>query len=377
MGDDTDSGSAFDRLTRERARIDEERAKREEPPVVVDETEPVYEADVGDDAEAVDETETASLEQTVDNGSDALEERVEKVKKGLKGFGKKLGQSYRKTADAVRDAHLGDKVKDRAEKIVGGVRDAHLGEKAKTRAGKIADGVGTVTGTVAGAVTTGTKTGAEKFRDAKDKVRGIANPEKQLATLKELADLVMLYDPGAGTNPNLRKAEGVTSSVLVVGNTGLENLQLVDELVTYVQASAAESGYSMVIFDEFKDFEKYAAERTGEEGPECRIVRINKSYFVEGSNMRTNTNLRKLFESAADPKGIALILAEDMELLYSQTGNRTDVLNSNARCCTGLRKVVEFQAQRGNYKGNWLLVCTTADEDGLPDCVEDIVEMEL
>ena len=380
MADDT--GNVFEELDEERLRVLQERAKRDGQPVVDDEAKPVYKADAVDELEpvhgadeleefeAVESPRTATLEQTVDEPENTLEETSEKVVEGLKGLGRRLGERYRKTTQAIRDADLPEKARTRVERIAEGVRDANLGEKARTTAGKLAERLGTVTESVKA----GTEKNAERFRDAKDKVRGIANPEKQLATLQELMDLVLLYNPSTGTNPSLNTVAGVTSSVLVVGNTLEENRKLVNDLVSYVEGSAIELGYTMVRFNEFKDFENYTAEGDAL-APECRIVRLNSSYFVK-SNMRTNTNLLNLFRAATNPKGITLFLAEDIDLLYSQAGNRTEVLNSNARV-TGLRRVVEQQAIEGRYKGNWLLVCTTADEDGLPDDVEKIVQLEL
>lgn len=335
MADDKSTGNVFDALRKVRVRTEEERARRE--------------GRIVDGPEAVDGT--AGLEETVsgtETPEDHLDETAERVKAGIKDFGRALDRQYKRTTEAVRDAHLG--------------------ERAKATAGKVAEGIG--------AIRSGGRKGmGGKLRDIKDKLKGVGNPVKQLGTLKGLADLVMLYDPNTGSNQALWQAGGLASSVLAVGNSLQENKQLVNDLVDYVEACAGEIGYPVVSFNQFEDFEKYMAEHAGQ-GRECRIVRLNSSYFVKGSNMRSNSNLLRLFRAAADPKGIAILLAEDIDLLYSQHGDRTEVLNSNARC-TGLKRVVEQHSLKGVYKGNWLLVCTTADEDGLPDTIEKIVKTKL
>ncbi len=328
MTDEDSTGNVFDAMRTIRARTEGELARRK----------------AVEGAEAADGA--ASLEETVGGIEARLGGTTDKVKEGLKDFGRALNRQYRRTAGAVRDAHIGDKVRATAGKVAEGISAV----KSSNR-----EGVG------------------EKLRDMKDKLRGVANPEKQLGTLKLLADHVMLYKPDTGSNPALWQEGGLESSVLVVGNTLQENKQLVNDLVAYVEGCAGELGYSIVSFNQFEDFEKSG--HAGQ-GLECRIVRLNSSYFVRGSNMRSNSNLLRLFRAAADPKGIALILAEDIDLLYSQHGDRTEVLNSNARC-TGLKRVVEQHALSGVYKGNWLLVCTTADEDGLPDEIGKIVKMKL
>lgn len=328
MADDESTGNVFDALRKVRARTKAEQARREGVDV----------------PEAVDGA--AGLEETVGGTEDHLDETADRVKAGIKDFGRALDRQYRRTTDAVRDAHVGERV--------------------KATAGKVADGIG--------AIKSGNRKGVGgKLRDIKDKLKGVGNPVKQLGTLKGLADLVMLYDPATGSNQALWQEGGLASSVLAVGNSLQENKQLVNDLVDYVEARAGELGYPVVSFNQFEDFEKYTAEHAGRE---CRIVRLNRSYFVKGSNMHSNSNLLRLFRAAADPKGIALFLAEDIDLLYSQHGDRTDVLNSNARC-TGLKRVVEQHSLKGVYKGNWLLVCTTADEDGLPDTIEKIVKTKL
>lgn len=336
MVDEDNTENVFEAIRNVRARTEAEQARR----VAVR----------GVEAVGLEET-VGGTEARLDEAAEKVKETADKVREGLRDAGRALGRQYRRTAGAVRDARIGD--------------------KAKATAGKVAEGIGTVRGNVK----SGTKTGVGKIRNASNKVRGVANPEKQLATLKWLADHLMLYRPDTGSNPALWQEDGLESSVLVVGNTLEENKQLVNDLVDYVENSAGELGYSIVSLNQFEDFEKYMAEHPGQ-GLECRIVRLNSSYFVKGSNMRSNSNLLKLFRSAADPKGIALILAEDIDLLYSQHGDRTEVLNSNARC-TGLKRVVEQHALKGFYKGNWLLVCTTADEDSLPDEMGKIVKMKL
>ena len=269
--------------------------------------------------------EEAPLEERLAGGVETVKATADDLKRKLRErlslLGKKAGESYQSASEAVKGADLGEKAK-----AIG----ASIGERAK-----------------------GAREGLKKtLTDGKDRITHAPDPEKQIVQLQELVDTMLLYDPVKRTNPTLRD-EAMTRVCLVTGTTVEDNAALMETLV------------------------EYAAERAGEKGLPYKTVRVDSTYVVDNSSLKSNENLKRLLTQGTDQNGIALILVEDADLLYRETDRHgTPLFNNRARLNYLVKKAMSL-GEDGEYSGNWLMVLTTADRASVSAEFKDLINEEI
>ncbi len=280
--------------------------------------------------------EEALLEERLAEGADPARATADDLKRRLRErlnlLGKKAGESYQNAADAVKDADLGEKARAIGASIGERARavGAGLGERAK-----------------------GAREGLKKtLTEGKEKITHAPNPEKQIVQLQELVDTLLLYDPVKRANPTLRD-EAMTRVALVTGTTVEDNAALMETLV------------------------EYAAERAGEKGLPYRTVRVDSTYVVDNSSLKSNENLKRLLTQGTDQNGISLILVEDADLLYRETDRHgTPLFNNRARLNYLVKKALSL-GEDGEYAGNWLMLLTTADRASVSAEFKNLINEEI
>ena len=280
--------------------------------------------------------EEAPLEERLAGGVETVKATADDLKRKLRErlslLGKKAGESYQSASEAVKGADLGEKAR-----AIG----ASIGERARA----IGAGIGERA--------KGAREGLKKtLTDGKDRITHAPDPEKQIVQLQELVDTMLLYDPVKRTNPTLRD-EAMTRVCLVTGTTVEDNAALMETLV------------------------EYAAERAGEKGLPYKTVRVDSTYVVDNSSLKSNENLKRLLTQGTDQNGIALILVEDADLLYRETDRHgTPLFNNRARLNYLVKKAMSL-GEDGEYAGNWLMVLTTADRASVSAEFKDLINEEI
>ncbi|MBS3163997.1 hypothetical protein J4439_01050 [Candidatus Woesearchaeota archaeon] len=265
-------------------------------------------------------------EATEGASESSLDDIAEKVKDGIGKGAQTIGRAIQDGYQKVADADLPGKARELGQKVGDSIGAADIPGKAKELGAKARSRLQSLTSTV-------------RKRGIQGLVTPPKDPQMQLAELVSDVERLLGYDAGAQQNPAL---EGMQYAVLVAGESAEVNAQLVETLLEYAAARATDASIPY------------------------RALRIDGSYRVGNDIPASNKALEALLAEGMDPSKASIIIVEDFDQRFREEkqGGLPDWMNKAALKC--LTNKVWQQGKASNYRGNWLLIATTAAPSEMP-----------